>query len=158
MTHQVSRLLLAALGFLSVQAAQAGEEKSAIRFINPPAVAAPASTSYTHLAVIPAGFDLLVVAGQVGVRPDGTIPEDPAAQYEITLQNIVDILKSEGVSPSGIVKMNTYVARDLDIAKVREIRGRIFGKVSPPGTWVHVVKLAGPQYAVEVEVWAARPH
>ena len=136
--------------------ATAEDAKPSIRFINPPAVAAPPSPSYVHLAVVPANAEIFVVAGQVGIRPDGTIPDSPEEQYEITLQNIVAILKSQGLSPDSIVKMNTYAAKDINIAKVREIRARILGKVAPPGTWVHVVKLVGPQYAVEIEAWAAR--
>ena len=129
---------------------------SEIRYVNPPVVFTPQAGSYSHVAVVPPGHEFYAIAGQVGLKLDGTIPDDPAEQYEIALTNIAAILKSQGLSLSDIVKLNTFVARDIDLTKVREIRNRIFGDIAPPNTWVYVVKLAMPQLAIEVEVLAAK--
>ena len=45
-----------------------------LRFVDPPN-GPPAATSYRHLAVVPAGRRLLVLAGQIGNLSDGTIVE-----------------------------------------------------------------------------------
>jgi len=56
----------------------------------------PPAASYRHLAVVPAGRRLLVLAGQIGNLSDGTIVEGLEAQYEQALVNINTIVASEG--------------------------------------------------------------
>jgi len=48
-------------------------------FLNPRDVHAPLGP-YSHTAVVPQGSELVFVAGQVGMRPDGSIPDDFAEQ------------------------------------------------------------------------------
>ena len=69
-----------------------------LRFVDPPNGPPPAA-SYRHLAVVPAGSRLLVLAGQIGNLPDGTIVEGLEAQYEQALININAIVASEGAPP-----------------------------------------------------------
>ena len=66
-----------------------------LRFVDPPNGPPPAA-SYRHLAVVPAGRRLLVLAGQIGNLSDGTIVEGLEAQYEQALVNINTIVASEG--------------------------------------------------------------
>ena len=58
-----------------------------LRFVDPPNGPPPAA-SYRHLAVVPPGRRLLVLAGQIGNLSDGTIVEGLEAQYEQALVNI----------------------------------------------------------------------
>ena len=58
-----------------------------LKFVDPPNGPPPAA-SYRHLAVVPAGRRLLVLAGQIGNLSDGTIVEGLEAQYEQALVNI----------------------------------------------------------------------
>ena len=66
-----------------------------LRFVDPPNGPPPAA-SYRHLAVVPSGSRLLVLAGQIGNLSDGTIVEGLEAQYEQALININAIVASEG--------------------------------------------------------------
>ena len=51
--------------------------------------------------------------------------------------------------------MNTYVT-DMDKAPaVREVRAKYFGEATPASTLVQVVKLARPEFMLEIEVIAA---
>ena len=50
-----------------------------LRFVDPPNGPPPAA-SYRHLAVVPSGSRLLVLAGQIGNLSDGTIVEGLEAQ------------------------------------------------------------------------------
>ena len=54
--------------------------------------AAPVS-HYCH--VVRAG-NLVFVSGSVGIRADGSIPEDPAQQMEVALAN-VDVVIKDGI-------------------------------------------------------------
>lgn len=123
---------------------------------NPDGVAAPIG-SYSHLAVVSAGTDLLYLAGQVGMTRDGNVPEDATEQYVQALKNVMAILASEGCGPRHIVKLNTYLVEPLDLARIGAIRGEILGEARPPSTLVYVPKLATPAFLVEIEAIAVRP-
>lgn len=125
-------------------------------FENPPLVAPPIG-AYSHVARVPGGSELIVLAGQVGIMPDGTVPEGVEEQYAQALRNIVALLASQGARPSDIVKVNTYVVKPMDLAKIRETRAKIMGDARPPSTLIYVAGLATPQYLVEVEAWAVKP-
>lgn len=126
-----------------------------ISFQSPDVVAQPLG-AYSHLAIVPSGFELLILAGQVGNQIDGTVPPDPEAQYELALLNVVRILESQRLQPTDIVKLNTYLVRPLDLDKFRTIRQSILGSIAPPTTLIYVPRLATLDYLVEVEAWAAR--
>ena len=67
----------------------------AIRKANPPTVAKPVA-AYSHVAEVPPGTRLLYLAGQVGNRPDGSLPESVDDQAAQALENIRLILAAEG--------------------------------------------------------------
>jgi enamine deaminase RidA (YjgF/YER057c/UK114 family) len=125
-------------------------------FSNPPTVAAPIA-NYSHVATIPAGSDLLVLAGQVGNAPDGTLATGVEAQYEQALANIAAILKSQGATPANLVKLTIYLAEPIDPARARAAREKAFGTAAPPSTLVYVVRLARPEIKVEIDAMAVRP-
>jgi enamine deaminase RidA (YjgF/YER057c/UK114 family) len=77
-----------------------------IRRHNPPAVHPPAGR-YSHVTVHPLGNGLkrVVLAGQVGVKPDGAIAGDLAAQIEQAWDNLLACLASEKLGPKHLVKI-----------------------------------------------------
>jgi enamine deaminase RidA (YjgF/YER057c/UK114 family) len=131
-------------------------EPAAIRFTNPPAVAPPLG-HYSHLAVVPAGARLLVLAGQTGHAPDGSLPESAEAQYRGALSYLLAILASEGAGPGHIVKLNTWLTAPMELSVVRAARQELLGAAAPPSTLAYVAGLALPEIKVEIEAWAAIP-
>jgi enamine deaminase RidA (YjgF/YER057c/UK114 family) len=123
---------------------------------NPPAVAAPIG-AYSHLAVTPPGASLLVVAGQIGNRQDGSVVEGVEAQYEQALRNIVAILASAGAEPKHLIKLTTFLTQPLAPERAGAIRRQVLGAVTPPSTLVYVAGLARPGLLVEVEATAVAP-
>jgi enamine deaminase RidA (YjgF/YER057c/UK114 family) len=130
----------------------------AIRKANPPTVAKPVA-AYSHVAEVPPGTRLLYLAGQVGNRPDGSLPESVEDQAVQALENIRLILAAEGARPQDIVKLTFYVAaKPASLAKLNAKRTALFaGTAPPPATWVQVVALARPEYLIEIEAVAAVP-
>ena len=47
---------------------------------------------YSHAVEVPEGSRLLYISGEVGVLPDGTVPEGIEAQAEACWRNIIAIL------------------------------------------------------------------
>lgn len=125
-----------------------------VRRTNPPAVHPPLGR-YHHATVHPLGGGLkrLVMAGQVGIRPDGTLAGDLGAQIEQAYDNLLAVLASEGMGPADLVKI-TYFTTDgsAEALKLsREIRARKLGDANPSSTYLVIAGLAGPDLKVEIE-------
>ena len=59
-----------------------------LKFIDIPNAPPPAA-NHRHLAIVPGGRRLLVLAGQIGNLMDGTIVEGLKVQYKQALSNIL---------------------------------------------------------------------
>lgn len=125
-------------------------------FLNPKDVHAPGGP-YFHTALAPAGTELIFVSGQVGMRPDGTIPSSFAEQAEIVFQNLRSCLAAHGVGMEAVVKTTTFLVSGQDVQEMREIRLRHFGAHRPASTAVFVPQLVSSAFLLEVEAVAVKP-
>lgn len=125
-----------------------------VTFINPPGAHTP--TGYSHTAVVPAGTELVFLSGQVGIRPDGSIPATLNEQSAQMFDNIAAALRVHGLDASAIVKITLFVVSGHDIQTVREARARLLGTHRPTSTAVFVPQLVAPTLFVECEAIAAR--
>lgn len=128
---------------------------SAPEFNNPSTVAAPVG-AYSHAGWAKAGSDVLFIAGQVGLRPDGTLPETLVEQADEAFANIARILAANGLSPANLVKLNVYLAQGLPAAPVREARRKNLGEIRPASTFIFVPQLVQAKYLIEIEGVAVR--
>src|SRR5258708_40292569 len=81
----------------------------------PASVAAPFGP-YSHAVEVPEGSRLLYISGEVGVLPDGTVPETIETQAEACWRNIIAILADAGMAIEDLVKITTYLIRPEDVA------------------------------------------
>lgn len=124
-------------------------------FRNPQDVHEPVG-SYSHQIEIKGNERLLVISGQVGMREDGTVPEDPLEQIDLAFENIIRNLRAAGMDVSDLIKITYYLAGEIDTAKRREIiLSRLQGH-QPCSTLLYVAGLASPIYKVEIDAWASR--
>jgi enamine deaminase RidA (YjgF/YER057c/UK114 family) len=124
-------------------------------FRNPQDVHEPVGL-YSHQIEIRGNERLLVISGQVGMREDGTIPEDPFDQIDIAFENILRNLRSAGMDLKDLIKITYYLVGEIDTAKRREV---ILSKLQghrPCSTLLYVAGLASPVYKVEIDAWASR--
>ena len=124
-------------------------------FVNPGTVHAPVG-AYSHLAVVPAGTELVFISGQVGMKPDGTTPPTLAAQAEIVYENLRACLAAQGLGMQHVVKLTSFLVQGQDVQVMREIRQRHFGTHKPASTAVFVPQLVSPAFLLEVEAVAAK--
>jgi len=99
---------------------------------------------------------LLVISGQVGMREDGTVPEDPFEQIDIAFENIMRNLHAAGMDVKDLIKITYYLVGEFDTAKRRKV---ILSKLQghqPCSTLLYVAALASPVYKVEIDAWASR--
>lgn len=126
-----------------------------VDFLNPPTVHAPGG-AYSHSAVVPAGAELIFLSGQVGVRPDGSLPSSISAQADQVFANISSLLAAHGLDASALVKLTMFVVAGQDIQAVRAARANFLGAHRPASTAVFVSQLVDPAWHVEVEAYAAK--
>lgn len=125
-----------------------------LQFVNPPGVHDPAGR-YSHVAVATGATRWVLLAGQVGTRPDGTVPEEIAAQCDQAMANLLTLLRSQGLGPESIAKMTVFLTDASYIPAAREARMKALGAITPPASTLLIVAgLAAPIYKVEIEAIA----
>ena len=124
-------------------------------FRNPENVHEPLG-SYSHQIEIKGNEHMLILSGQVGMRKDGTVPDDPIEQLDVALENIFRNLRTANMDVQDIIKLTYYLVGEIDTAKRRElVTSRLQGH-KPCSTLLYVVSLASPIYKVEIDAWASR--
>lgn len=124
-------------------------------FRNPQTVHEPLG-SYSHQIEIRGNERILVLAGQVGMRQDDTVPDDPLEQMDIAFENIFRNLRAANMDVKDIIKLTYYLVSEIDTAKRRElVLSKLHGH-QPCSTLVYVAALASPIYKVEIDAWASR--
>lgn len=124
-------------------------------FRNPQDVHQPLG-SYSHQIEIRGNERLLVLSGQVGMREDGTIPDDPFEQIDLAFENIFRNLRAANMEVKDIIKLTYYLVGEVDTAKRREV---VLSKLEghrPCSTLLYVAALASPAFRVEIDAWASR--
>ena len=101
--------------------------------------------------------DRVWISGTVGVRPDGTIPEDTGDQFQIAIDILDRCLRAAGGRSEHIVKVTVLLTDINDRAKINPIRQRYFGNNRPASTLYEVSALVAPEMKVEIEAEAVVP-
>ncbi len=122
---------------------------------NPPSVRAPFG-DYNHGLLVPAGASLLVTSGQLGIRPDDTIPPDVTAQAEICFEAIGAILEDAGMGFEDVIRISGFVTKREDFPAYMAVRDRYTGALKPVSTLLIVGGFTRADFLVEVEVTAAK--
>ena len=123
-------------------------------FRNPRNVHPPVGL-YSHQIEITGNERLLILSGQVGMREDGTVPEDPFAQLEVAFENIIRNLQTANMGVTNILKLTYYVVGEMDTVKRREVIASKLQGHKPCSTFLYVAALASPIYRVEIDAWAS---
>lgn len=104
--------------------------------------AAPVYHSHPH---IPTEFD--------------HIPQDAGAQAEMTMENLLEVLKAAGGQLTDIVRVTRFmVDQEANQDAINKVMARYFGDHRPASTSVEVVRLAtDPRLVLELEAVAVVP-
>ncbi|MGA9865972.1 MAG: RidA family protein [Acetobacteraceae bacterium] len=121
---------------------------------NPPAVRAPASR-YSHAVLVEGAGRRLVVSGQVGVAPDGSVSGTAEGQIAQAFANLRAVLRAHGMDYADVVKSTAFLTDRAHISAYRAARDAIFAEHAPAATLLVVAGLADPRWVVEIEAEAA---
>lgn len=126
-----------------------------MRALNPDNVVKPAS-NYAQAVIHAAGAERIVISGQLGVQPDGTILDGLEPQMEQAWRNIFDILAAGGFAKEHLVKATIFVTVPGQVAIYRAVRDRMLDGHLCANTYLEVSALAAPAFLVEIEAEAVR--
>ena len=117
---------------------------------------------YSH-GMVAAGGEIVVVAGQVGMGPDGRAADgDVVAQTKQALENVRMVVEGADCTMSDVVRFQTFLTRAEDIPGFMKARSEVFPSyfadgAYPPNTLLVVSRLVHPELLVEIEAMAVRP-
>ena len=98
--------------------------------------------------------ELIWVSGIVGMRADGTIPEDTVAQFDIAMEAMDACLRAAGGAPHTVTKVQIFMTDISERASINPARIAYFGEHRPASTLVEVSALVDPRMKVEIECMA----
>lgn len=124
-----------------------------VTFTNPDGVHAPGSR-YSHAALIEAPARRLVISGQIGVAPDGTVRPSGPDQIRQAIANLGAVLAAHGMGPANIVRLGVFLTDRALIPAWRAEREAFLGTLAPTSTLLLVAGLADPRFVFEVEAEA----
>ncbi len=114
----------------------------------------PPLAAYAHQIEITAPQRWLLLSGQVGMQPDGTLPDEPVRQFEIALNNISANLKAANMQIRDLVKLTLYLVDPIE-ARIRgELLSAWLQGHQPCMTLIYVAALATPRIKVELDAMA----
>jgi enamine deaminase RidA (YjgF/YER057c/UK114 family) len=105
---------------------------------------------------VPPNARWLHVAGQIGLRKDGTLPSTVEEQTEVAWQNVVEILGAAGMKVTDLVKITQYLTRLDHFPRYAATRAKFLAGHRPASTGLIISSLVKPEYLVEVEAIAAK--
>src|SRR5690606_39463015 len=95
---------------------------------------------------------LVFIAGQVGIRPDGTIPETAEEQIRVAFNRLQAILKHEGLGFENLVELVSYHVRiDEQLTTFREVKDEFIKSDFPAWTILGVESLARDTLLIEIK-------
>jgi enamine deaminase RidA (YjgF/YER057c/UK114 family) len=121
--------------------------------VGPPCATSPPTTK----VALRDGGHWVVVAGQVARDAAGNVvgKGDLKAQIEQVGKNVDACLDAGGAAVKDIVFTVSYVTQPTEFDRYADLRQRYFGPPSPKSATVPVPQLAGPDFLVRVEAFAA---
>jgi 2-iminobutanoate/2-iminopropanoate deaminase len=125
------------------------------RRLEPPGLTPPFAT-YAHGVEVPASSRFVFGAGQVGVRPDGSVGEGVEEQAEILWDNIRQVLAESDMEIADIVQLNMIMVDPSDRDGAMRVRDAVLGDHRPASTLMYIAQLAAPEWLIEIDYIAAK--
>ncbi len=112
---------------------------------------------YAHAVEVSAPQKLLLISGQIGIAPDGTVPARFDDQCHQATDNVEALLAAAEMSAKNILRVTYYLTSVENLTALADIRRTRWGSKEPPAvTTLVVAGLARPELLVEIEVTAGQ--
>lgn len=112
---------------------------------------------FSYSAAVRAG-DFIYAAGQIGLNPDGSMPEDDETQITNAFDRLQIVLEAAGSSLDDVVELVSYhVGLQKHLAPFVEIKNRYIRAPFPTWTILEIAGLARPGLVIEIKAVAYTP-
>lgn len=98
----------------------------------------------------------LVLSGQIGLAPDGTMREGIEAQCAQAFANIDACLRDARLNKEDVTMLRIFLVRREDLGALRAARAEWLGGLRVASTLLFISGLVSPELLVEIEAEAAR--
>ena len=121
-----------------------------------PSTIAPPFARYAHGVRVPAGSEIVLTSGQLGLAADGSVPDDLGEQAAICFGNIDAILREAAMTAADVVHIKAFVTDRAHMAGYMAARDTWLAGVErlPTSTLLIVSGFTRPEFLVEVEALA----
>jgi enamine deaminase RidA (YjgF/YER057c/UK114 family) len=123
---------------------------------NPESIHPPVG-NYSHGIAMPPNCRVLYVAGQTGIRPDGTTPDSFEEQCHVVWRNIKAIVEDAGMRLTDIVRLTVLLTDVGNLAQMAAVRKLCLGDHKPAVTGFAVKSLVRPERQIEIDAIAMKP-
>ena len=121
-----------------------------MKLINPQSITPPAS-NYSQGVLTGAGARRLIIAGQIGVNPDGSVADGLQAQMKRAWENLFAVLAEAGMTKRDLIKITVFMTLSGVTAEYRKMRDEMLEGHAPAATYLVIQELATPELLVEIE-------
>lgn len=112
---------------------------------------------FQYSAAVRAG-DFVYAAGQIGLNPDGTMPEDGETQARNAFERLRVVLAAAGCTLGDVVELVSYHVRIADnLGRFVKVKEQYIAAPFPAWTILEVAGLARPGLLIEIKAVAYAP-
>ena len=108
----------------------------------------------SHYCHVVEANNIVWVSGLVGMLPDGTIPLDTLAQFDVAMADMETCLQAVGSTRQNVVKVRIFMVDISERELINPKRIEFFGDHKPASSLVEVSALVDPRMKVEIEAEA----
>ncbi|MGY3443022.1 RidA family protein [Bradyrhizobium sp. USDA 4473] len=110
---------------------------------------------FQYSSAVKAG-GLVFVAGQIGLNPDGTIPEKPEQQFVNAFERLKLVLEETGCEMGDLVELVSYhVGLTSHLADFMKVKKKYVPGPFPTWTILDIAGLARPGLIIEIKAVAS---
>jgi enamine deaminase RidA (YjgF/YER057c/UK114 family) len=111
---------------------------------------------FQYSSAVKAG-GLVFVAGQIGLNPDGSIPDVPEHQFVNAFERMKLVLKEAGCEMSDLVELVSYHVGMGNLAEFAKVKSQYVPEPFPTWTILDIAGLARPGLIIEIKAVAVAP-
>lgn len=111
--------------------------------------------NYHHCALITKGSQILNIAGQLGIAPNGELLTSVEDQIVQAWENVLAVLVANDMHLKDLVSVRLYLTDREHLADYAKAKQRLFDIGGLPTTLLFVAGLYDPLWKVEIEAQAA---
>lgn len=127
-----------------------------VRKFDPDTIYRPFGRYYNAVEVEP-GEALVISAGIVGARADGSMPCEPAEQIALAWQNVAAWLRGCGLTRDDLVKLTMYLTDHEHVVVSKAARIAALGEPQDCAVTGLIVGLFEPEIYIEIDAYAVKP-